>query len=91
MSTRFSEATDGRKLIHVEDRLQSPDADAPQVQVTYEMHIPNDWTISSDLKVLIPLSTVRTDTYEPVTLDREQASKMLKQAVQTAANFDPDW
>jgi len=91
MKTRFSEATDGRRLLHVETRLQSPDADAPVVQVTFELHIPSDWSIKSGTQGLVHLSTVRTDTFEPITLDRAQFREVLGQAIQTASEFDPDW
>lgn len=91
MKTRISEATDGRRLLHVEDRLQSPDADAPIVCVTFELHIPSDWSIKAGTQGLIHLSTVRTDTFEPIALDRSQFREIMGQAIRTAADFDPDW
>lgn len=91
MNAKFSEATDGRRLLHVETRLQSPDADAPIVRATFELFIPSDWSTRSGTQGLFHLSTVRTDTFEPVTLERSQFREVMGQALATASEFDPDW
>jgi hypothetical protein len=91
MKSNFSEATDGRKLLHIQVPLQSPDAAAPVVRVTFELFHPKDWSISASTYGLLPLSTVRTDTFEPVTLSPEQFREVMVQALELAATYDPDW
>lgn len=91
MNTRFSEATDGRRLLHVETELQSPDADAPVVIVTYEMFTPEGFKVKANTVGLVLLSSVRKDTFESITLDRDQMIQILNAAVAASSNFDPDW
>ena len=91
MNTRISEATDGRRLVHVEAELQSPDADAPVVITTYEMFTPEGFKVKANMVGLHLLSTVRKDTFEAIQPDRDQMIQILNAAVAAAADFDPDW
>jgi len=58
---------------------------------TFELYIPTDWSIKSNTQAVVPLSAVRTDTYEHVSLDKDQAREVLGAAVAAAAEFDVDW
>jgi len=91
MKTEITEAVDGRRLLSVTSRLESPDADAPLIKATYELYVPEDFTIKSGTQALILLSCIRIDTCEPMTLDAKQQKDFLQEAVRLAAEDDPDW
>ena len=91
MKTEITEAIDGRRLLSVTSTLRTPDADAPDVRATYELYVPEDFTIKSGTQALVLLSCVRIDTFEPVTLCQEQQREFLEHAVRMAAEDDPDW
>ena len=79
-------ATDGRRVITVEFRRQIPDADAPLVQVTYEVTFPDDFRITrSNSPVLLELSATRMDTRERVELDTDEKLDAQAAAVNCAA------
>jgi len=91
MKVRFSEATDDRKLIHVETSVYGPEANLPTVLVTFEMFIPSDYSVKNGIQALVHLSTVRSDTYETYPLARDQMREVLETASRSVAEFDPDW
>ena len=91
MKVEITEAIDGRRLLSVTSMLRTEEADAPNVRATYELYVPEDFTIKSGTQALVLLSCVRTDTFEPVTLCQEQQREFLQEAVRLAAEDDPDW
>jgi hypothetical protein len=91
MKVEITEAIDGRRLLSVTSMLRTTEADAPNVRATYELYVPEDFTIKSGTQALVLLSCVRTDTFEPVTLCKEQQREFLQEAVRLAAEDDPDW
>jgi len=91
MRANYGEATDGRKLVFVDTNLRTADADAPDVKVTFEFYAPDNWTIKSGTMALLHLSSVRTDTFEAVHLDRDHMREVTNAAIKAASEFDPDW
>ena len=90
MKTTFSEATDGRRLVQARYQLQVPEADAPECVSTFEV-ITHIRAGRADTCVLVALSTVRVDTFEKVTLDKDQESEVQKKVAAAVDNYDPDW
>ena len=88
MKTTPGQATDGRRVVKVEFPRQSPEADAPTIEVTYEVTFPSDFTITrTDSPVLMFLSATRTDTRETVTLDADEKKLAQEAAVNQAAKM----
>lgn len=86
MKATADQATDGRRVVKVEFRRQSADADAPMIEVTYEVTFPDDFRITrANSPVLVFLTATRTDTRESVTLDTEEKAAAQAEAVNCAA------
>jgi len=91
MRTTHDTSVDGRRLIHVVFEQESPDADAPTIEVVYELRYPEDFTLDNQhAKILIPLSATRRDTREPYSLTREEADAVHQVASAYAAELTSD-
>ena len=91
MRAKLDMADDGRRLIRVVFRRQSPDSDAPQIEVVYRLYWPEDFTIEGQPYVLMPLSCTRVDTREQATLSPGEVTLAMETAVGHAATIDQDW
>ena len=65
-------AVDNRHLVRVTFERQTPDSQAPMIEVTYEVRFPGDSYLTEDSAVIIPLSIVRQDTRERILLTDEE-------------------
>ena len=86
---------DGRQLIRVRFERQIPDADAPTIEVVYEIRFPeNPENLLSDKpssRYLTRLSTIRTDTNEPIPLTQEEERATSQCAIDKAAEMEKEW
>ena len=74
-------------VIKVQFDRQSPDADAPTLEVVYYVHFPEDMAITDNTKVLVRRSVTRTDTRETVELTDEENIKAMEEAAEYAAGL----
>ena len=88
---RVRATSDGRMVVSIRFRMKSESAGAPMVVQTFRLYTPEDFTVKSGTHALIPISCVREDTYEPISISQEDFESALESAVTTVADFDPDW
>lgn len=86
-----SKSVDGRDLIKVRFTRQSPDSDEPSIDVTFQFVFPESFCLSAaNPGVLALLSTIRTDTHEPVVLTEEERQLAYSAASEYAAELAKD-
>ena len=66
---------------------QSPDADAPTLEVVYYCHFPDDMSLTDNSKVLVQQSVTRTDTRETMELTDEENKTVMIEAAEYAAGL----
>lgn len=91
MQAKIDTSADGRRIIKVTFQRQAPDSNAPWVEAVYYLYWPEDFSLKGDPFVLMPLSSTRIDTREPVTLTREEINATLEAAVVRAATECQEW
>jgi hypothetical protein len=91
IQTKVDTTADKRRLVHVQFTRQSPDADAPTIEVVYRLYWPEDFTLKADPYVLYFLSSTRTDTREPMQLTDEEVDAVMEAAVVRAATECQEW
>jgi len=58
---------------------------------TFRLYTPDDFSVKAGTQALIPITCVRDDTYESISLSNEEFESALNSAVTIAAGDDPDW
>ena len=95
MQCSISNASDGRRLIQVTYEGSSEDfsegSKIPILKTTFELYIPEDFTLKANTQALFHLSTVRVDTMENVPIGNHLMREIMEVAVKTAAEDEPDW
>lgn len=90
--TECRKGTDKQPLVIVLFERESPEANAPMIEVVYRVHfLTSDNDILSDPKpVLRMLSATRTDTRLAVELTQEEDDFCAARAAERALDFNPD-
>jgi len=87
-------STDGKNLVAVIFERESPDADAPVIEVIYNLRFPSDEKSKSlfadPVPVLQFISATRTDTRVPVELTPEEENFCGSRASEKATEMSVD-
>jgi len=87
MHAQYELGFDGQRLITVTFVRQTPDANAPTIDVVYEVKYPEGNCLASDTAVLKFLSATRTDSREPIPLTKEEIAACDQEATEKAAEM----
>ena len=95
MQCSISNASDGRRLIQVtyegNSETSIETAKVPVLKTTFELFVPEDFTLKANTQALFHLSTVRIDTMENVSIEKSLMREVMEAAVTVASEDDPDW
>ena len=78
-------ATCGRTLIRVTFERESPEADTPTIEVVFEFYLVG--RLVDDTRVLLLLSSTRTDTRESVVLTEDERKAVFEKAAEFAVDL----
>ena len=95
MQCTIEQSSDGRRLVQVtyesKPENYSEVSAVPMLKTTFELYIPEDFTLKANTQALFHLSTVRLDTLEKVSIEKDTMREVMNLAVKIAAEDDPDW
>lgn len=73
MRVTKSHSVDKEWLVHVVFERDGPEANTPHIEVVYEIHFPETYTLTDPLPCVLSIRSVtRTDTRESVDLTRDE-------------------
>lgn len=80
-------AASKQTVIKVQFDRQSPDADAPTIEVVYYVHFPEEMSLTDNIKVLVQRSVTRTDTRETIQMTDDENILAMMEAAEYAAGL----
>lgn len=88
MHAKIREAVDGRTLVAVEWRRETPDGLPPDLEAVFEIFWPTEFSLTSNPMVVNLLSVTRVDTREADGLMASEKSEVFNAIAIAAAKFD---
>ena len=84
-----SRSVNKRTVVSVVFERETPEANAPVIEATFEYRFPQDFSLVEACPgFLIPLSVTRTDTRQTIELTEEDRDEVYQRASDYAASFN---